>query len=414
MSSHSIKLDDEKVDLDILFAGDFGPMGVVENDIIRNNQPDIHIDLKDYLQNKDLFVANLECPITTSETKIKKAGPSLKAIPQCISFINQCSIDILNLSNNHIMDYGAKGLNDTFNLLKDNTPCFGAGKNIAEAKAPFRIEKKGIKVSFMSYCENVFNIATAEKAGCAPIDPVDIMERIQHEKRESDHVILSLHVGSEYYPLPGPKLKSICHKFVDYGASAIICHHSHVIGGYEIYNGVPIFYGLGNFIFDFFTRRKRPKSYEGLLVKIGFNKFKPLKLELIPFIFNREKVKLFQLDNDHFNQFLDRMNKLRDIIQHGSVFLSMWSLYAGEIYYYYLSSRLRKARSYIWLSKEKRYRFLWFIRVNETHSEVVETALKDLADGRPKISGKHKKLYRELMGEISLYTKIKRIVRLII
>ena len=65
------------------------------------------------------------------------------------------------------------------------------------------------------------------------------------KNRHADLIIVSLHAGPEFFPLPSPRIKSLCRNLTDYGVSAIICHHSHIIASHEVYNSVPIFYGLG-------------------------------------------------------------------------------------------------------------------------------------------------------------------------
>jgi hypothetical protein len=91
----------------------------------------------------------------------------------------------------------------------------------------------------------------------------------------------------------------------------------------------------------------------------------------------------------------------------------MWSIFAGQRYFYHLASRLRRARSYFWLPKNKRWRFLLITRVHESLAELIETALTNLINDAHQNPDGHKKLY-ELMGKVDMYTKVKRIVRLFV
>ena len=94
---------------------------------------------------------------------------------------------------------------------------------------------------------------------------------------------MTLHGGNEYFPYPRPGLRKLCQHYIDLGVQAVVCHHPHVPGAYEYYNGKPIFYSLGNLIFD---HENPPEDWNfGYMVKFEINKQKKVitNVEIIPY-----------------------------------------------------------------------------------------------------------------------------------
>jgi len=410
MTVHSEVINDQKEDLTILFAGDICPMGNIERSCTENNYNMIDPEFRDYFGEKDIFIANLEAPLTKSENKIIKSGPSLKADPCGIKVINDCGIDIVNLANNHIMDYGKTGLIDSINLLNNNNISHhGAGDTINKASAPLRVKENGIRISFFAFCEDSFNIATVDQPGCAPINEKEIIRLLQSEKSHADLTIVSLHAGSEYYPLPSPRLKELCKNLIHYGASAIICHHTHIVSSYEIYNTVPIFYGLGNFLFDTDSSKK---SYIGAVVKIAFSQNKAVNFEMQSFKFDKTIPSLYELDAKEKDDFSKRVNQLCEITRNNDLLNMIWILYTSEKYKYYYAPNLRRFRSSLFLSKEKKNKTLLHFLKNESHAEIIMEGLMQQVYGRPEISAEVRAIYKDLMiSDVTFLTKLKRIVK---
>jgi len=411
--NHFRVIDNQNEELSILFAGDLCPMGSIEQACTNDTQKEICNNFKEIFKNKDLFVANLEAPLTKSNYKSSKSGPSLKADPVGTKIVKECGIDILNLANNHIMDYGQAGLNDSIALIKKNNLLYhGAGETIEQALEPLRVNKNGVRISFLAFCENSFNIAAANQAGCAPINQEEIIRLLQKEQQYADLIIISFHAGPEYFPLPTPRIQSLCRNLTNFGVSAIICHHSHIMASYEVYNSVPIFYGLGNFLFDMGESKFSQQKYNGLMVKIGFNGKKVLNYELKPFIFDKEKTSLFELNETENNNFTARMRLLCNVTENAELLNKVWILYSSERYKYYYAPNLRRCRSSSFLSKESKNKILLHFRKYESHAETIENALNQLVYGMPEIEPEVQTLYEDLMiSDVTVLTKIKRIIK---
>lgn len=231
--------------------GDFAPINrgikAVSDDIA------ISADIKFVINNSDYNIVNLECPVVCSQnvTAIQKDGPNLRCSEETIKYLKDVGFDLCTLANNHFKDYGEIGIDDTFKTCKKNRlEWVGAGRNLQEARLPKIIEIKGIQIGILNICEHESSIATDVEAGSNPIDVINNFYDINSLKHKVDKIILIIHGGVEHYNLPSPRMKRLCHFYADLGVSTIICHHAHCFSGYEVYNDVPIFYGLGNFFFD--------------------------------------------------------------------------------------------------------------------------------------------------------------------
>ena len=208
-------------------------------------------ELYEILKKSDLNIFNLEVPLTDAETPIVKFGNNLIAPSKTVYGYKALEPIFLTLANNHSLDQGVEGLTTTINLLKQHGIAHaGAGANLKEAKKPFFFEKDGVRIGFYLCTENEFTMATCHSMGANPFDVLDSFDEVAALKERCDYVIVLYHGGKEFYRYPSPMLQRYCRKFVDRGASLVICQHSHCVGSREDYNGGSIIYGQGNFIFN--------------------------------------------------------------------------------------------------------------------------------------------------------------------
>ena len=231
----------------------------------------------------DLNVVNLESPLTNApdEHKILKTGPNLKASPDTIGVLDLLKANLVTLANNHIYDFGDKGLCDTLELCKNhNISTVGAGLTLNKASEIFLKKINQFTVGVVNIAENEWGNATNDHGGANPMNIIANTRSIKEAKTLADIVVLIIHGGHEYYHYPSPRMVEQYRFYAEQGASVIIGHHSHYISGYEIFNGVPIFYGLGNFLFDSTTVSKG--WYEGILVNIQINPQKEITWKLHP------------------------------------------------------------------------------------------------------------------------------------
>jgi hypothetical protein len=244
----------------------------------------LSIEVIDLFKNADYRILNLESPICEDNVnnKIIKTGPHLRTSSHAvIPVLKRLSVDLVTMANNHILDYGTKGLKETFEILnKFDIGNVGAGNNLYEAQQLYTIEKNGIRIAILNFAENEWSIAEEDKAGANPLDIIDNVNQIKAAKATHDKVICIIHGGHEYYHLPSLRMVKQYRFYADNGADAIINHHTHCIGGHEVYKNTPIVYSLGNFLFTYDSNYE--SWYNGLLSKLSIAKDGPINLTLIP------------------------------------------------------------------------------------------------------------------------------------
>ena len=211
-------------------------------------------------KNADILLVNFENPVTTSSNSVKGDVP-LKADPKYTYLLAGANdVVIASQANNHALDYGETGLNDSIKNLKDaGIYVMGAGMNSDEATKPITIESGDRKVTVLNYMDadnfaeyrGVMDPATANSSGYSAYD-TELAQKQVNEAREngSSIIIAYMHYGNEYSRSPNDNQIKISHELINDGADIVIGSHTHVTQGVEMYNGKPIFYNLGNFIFD--------------------------------------------------------------------------------------------------------------------------------------------------------------------
>lgn len=252
--------------INILVGGDVYPSE--ENRVLFENGSieKLFGSLVNEFASADYCSVNLECALTHTNNPIYKAGPNLKSSPESINGISALGIDLISMSNNHILDYGEVGLADTLDAINSKSIEYvGVGKNKTAARRIHYKDIKGKKIAFIAVCEHEFTVATETSAGANLFDPYDTIDDIEEASKYADVVIVFYHGGKEHYKYPSPRLQKLCRALADRGADYIFCQHSHCIGSYEQYKKCHILYGQGDFIMGNSIVTDRT---EGLLIKI--------------------------------------------------------------------------------------------------------------------------------------------------
>lgn len=222
--------------------------------------------------NVDLLLINFENAATTSTSALKGDVP-LKCSPSYVPLARANNNTVASIANNHALDYGIVGMNDTISYLKEAgiTP-IGAGNSEDEAHQAVVQEINGRKITILNYMDSenfaeysysVMPYANGSSPGYSAYDSEDAQKQIA-ENNDSDLIIAYMHFGNEYHTSPNANQVNISHELIDYGADVVIGSHPHVTEGIEMYKGKPIFYSLGNFIFD----QSNPATHSAYFVQI--------------------------------------------------------------------------------------------------------------------------------------------------
>ncbi len=234
----------------ILIAGDFSPMGRLSR-LGTACAADTLGSFHAVIAESDLAIVNLECPLCEPTKAISKTGPSLNGQPEAAKFLADAGFGLVALANNHIFDYGSDGLLQTMHALRSaGIGWVGGGMDYKSAASPYYVSSNGCRVAILNFAENEWSTTRSEQPGAAPLDPVLNHISIRECLETADHVIVICHGGHELERLPSPRMVQLYRFYVDSGASAVISHHTHFTSGFEVYKEAPIFYSLGNFLFD--------------------------------------------------------------------------------------------------------------------------------------------------------------------
>lgn len=367
--------------IDVLITGDFCPIGRVVPYLNTNNYKELFGDLLPKIQESDLSITNLECPITNSNNRISKTGPHLKSEPLAARLLKSSGFNLVTLANNHIMDFGYEGLSNTFQYLKDESISWvGAGDSQEEANKPFVYTKNDLQIAIFNFSDNEWGTTYGSDAGTAPIDIINNYNLIKDAKIIYGKVLIITHAGNENYPLPSIHMKKLFRFYIDAGADAVINHHTHCISGFEVYKESPIYYSLGNFIFD--SERRDDQWTTGMAVILSFSKER-LSFKHQTFIQCRNKPGVsVQADNsfaiiNHLNNIISDDKKLELEFRNFSEAASIQYYIDMEPHSIKLLQALqnRKIIPSLWSQKKKKF-LLNLVRC-ESHRDVVIEILRE-------------------------------------
>jgi poly-gamma-glutamate capsule biosynthesis protein CapA/YwtB (metallophosphatase superfamily) len=272
---------------DIAYPDGWG--GVDEIDV---KQHKLFEQVQDFLDAGDLNFANIECPLTTIVPKVEKTYP-IHCDPKRISYVLDAGFNLLSLANNHSLDAGVEGANDTRALLEekrsDERPLWwaGTGPDAASSDGPtiFTIPGKKVTVAF-------FAVANTAKESCvASLYDDALIDQIKAASQQQDIVIVSVHNGIEYHHAPEADAVARYHSWIDAGADVVLGHHPHVVQGIERYGDGAIFYSLGNFSFGSRTVRHHETGARlySMLGRVFFKDGKVLEVQTVPLYVNNKE-----------------------------------------------------------------------------------------------------------------------------
>ena len=298
----------------IVAVGDLYLGGSANNYLKQNGYSYPFEYTKNILHNADIAMANLEAPLTNRTDAFMEKEFVLKHSPDAVGAIKNAGFDVLTLANNHIMDYGPAGLQDTMSILdKAGIKHTGAGKNSKAARTPVIVKIKNKKIAFLAYSlvfpEEYY--ATDDSSGTAQGVFDNIKSDIKNISKHADIIIISFHWGEEKMKYPKEYQVQLAHLAIDNGASLVIGHHPHVIQGVEKYKNGLIFYSLGNFVFGSFGQAilERP---EGMIALLSFSQNGVISGEIIPLNVDNRDV-LFQPKPLHSEKFDAAIKNIQEI-----------------------------------------------------------------------------------------------------
>ncbi len=259
----------------VLFGGDMMFDRTVRSTIEAKGGDYIFSCINEVLHNNDLVVANLEGPITSNPSKSVGTIPGGEGnytftFPiSTASLLYRHNIRLVNIGNNHIQNFGAEGVHSTLSSLTEaNVDYFG------DPIQHVTLEKSvhGVRLAFIN-----FN----EFGGDAAVT----IQHIEKARTQGTLPVVYAHWGEEYSQ-PTSRMKALAREFVDAGASLVVGSHPHIVQESDVYRDVPIYYSLGNFIFDQYWR---DEVRNGLMLRVVFNSEGVEDVEEIPVELGRDR-----------------------------------------------------------------------------------------------------------------------------
>jgi poly-gamma-glutamate synthesis protein (capsule biosynthesis protein) len=210
--------------------------------------------MRDVLHSVAFAFGNLESPFSARAQASPSANRLIFGAPSdTLSGLMDAGFKILNLANNHALDQGPAGLRRTARLLDENAiQHVGAGSDLDQAWQPAIVTANGIRIAFVgaSYA-SLNDLGVARSPLVARIeDRARLRRALAGLRARADFVVVTMHAGNEYTHRPNQAQIDFAHAAIDAGANLVVGAHSHWVQTFESYNGKPVFYGLGNFIFD--------------------------------------------------------------------------------------------------------------------------------------------------------------------
>lgn len=243
--------------------------------------------------------------------------------PEMIEVLKASGVDLVELTGNHNNDTGSQYNTDTINLYKTlGWQTIGGGLNTEEAAKFYTADVKGSKVSFLAYnypdSPNGGAISSPDKAGANSFDFDKIKLDIEETKKVSSFAVVNVQFWECYaYPNgyiefpecdgPIPNQKEVFRKIVDLGADMVIGSSAHQPQTYELYNGKPIYYGLGNLYFD---QTQWPGTERGIILTHYFADGKLLQTKLAPTVYDKDLQTRLMTDAEAQN-LLERLQQAR-------------------------------------------------------------------------------------------------------
>ena len=225
------------------------------------------------LKQSDIRIANLECVVATVGEAVEDKPYTFRAHPRVLPLLKR-HVDAVSLANNHTGDFGHGAFKQMLQLLqKAKIPYVGGGMDLNEAHQPLIFERQGLRIAVLAYNEffpRSFE-ADVDRPGHAWSDDEQVQADIRDARvtHHADLVITFMHWGFENESRSNARQQQLARWMIDAGADAVIGSHPHVTQEMAVYKDKPVFYSLGNFVFDGFTGKD---NNTGWVVRLNMNK----------------------------------------------------------------------------------------------------------------------------------------------
>ena len=256
---------------DCILASDRGESGEpdsFEQTVLQKGADWPFSGIKNVFLQDDITLINLECVLHSSEEGFKKRQHNFRGDPAYAMMLRDASVEVVNVANNHFVDYGSPGQQSTYQALAAAGVAYAGYENL------YIREVDGFLIGFGGIRETIW-------LGNKKIMDTDIAEL---KAQGCDLIVYSLHFGTEYQEKHNELQTEMARRAIDLGADIVVGTHPHVVQGIEKYQGGLILYSLGNLVFG---GNRSLTVFDGLLVRVRVPFFSggvrgDMEVELIP------------------------------------------------------------------------------------------------------------------------------------
>lgn len=207
------------------------------------------------MANADIVMVNEEFPFSLGGVKAPDKQFNFRVDPLYTRILTDMGVDLVTLANNHALDYGTEALTDTFEALEAaNIAYVGAGADKERAMQPYVVQAGQRNYGFLAASRVIpvtdWNVENQQPGLLCTYDSKLLREAIKKAKETCEFLTVYVHWGIEKSDSPQDYQKQLAREYIDAGADLVIGAHPHVLQGIEYYNGKPIVYSLGNYIFN--------------------------------------------------------------------------------------------------------------------------------------------------------------------
>ncbi len=245
---HFVQFENQKIfdsrDPVIFLVGDIMLGRTVENIIEREGIAYPFYGANDMLKNADVTIGNFEGAVSVPHVQTPSMGFQFSIKDEFLGSLHDVGFDILSLSNNHSYDFGSSSLAYTRTRCSEYSMACGGVPSGLSTTSTYVHEVQGEKVGYIF-------LHTLYRA----YDESELRSHVHTLKEKSDVQIAYVHWGDEYSRTHNQEQEVLARVLIDSGVDVVVGHHPHVVQDVEFYREKPIFYSLGNFIFDqYFSR----------------------------------------------------------------------------------------------------------------------------------------------------------------
>ena len=250
--------------------------------------------MRERLRSADLTVGNLEFTLSRNGAPQQPNDDSFGGTPALLGPLARAGFDALSLANNHTGDYETAALVETVRAF-DDAPieAFGAGEDLAEAGRPAVLEAGGVRFAFVAFnaigetpeaatgTPGALSLQMPPRTG--PLDAGDlgrVTSAVRRADRAADVVVVLPHWGGNYTRVVDPAQRTVARRLVRAGADLVVGGHPHWVQRRERVEGVPVYYSLGNFVFDMDFMAE---TMEGVLLETTWRGTRLVDVEPVPY-----------------------------------------------------------------------------------------------------------------------------------